>query len=543
MTSETRSQAAPDAAPSSLQGEGLAGHNAYAELLRDTRGLRREQQQAREAWYARLAESKKEDSLFELEILLKGIACFANPRNHPGNVRRKTIVSLDFREHVALSRDGMARIVQLARTMLGDRDRAFVFQRYLETVLPEDNARTRLLNATMDQETPETSLVVLRHGFTNLIEVGSGLLRLTRLSFRLFYAHLATGMREVAQSAFFNPLSALEFRPEFDRIGSTQVLELIQGVPGEQAHRLVALTFLSLFRMLRYLRLVDNIALDHSDRRVGGRAYLVCAVLRSDARALSNYLRRRAGPLLAESYERDLFRVPAGDLEERYDDLHAEGRRLAGIKAALAGIAATLRLEMRRAFEHDLPPADAATPEHDLRLRLRLVTANLRPALQNAILFLGKSLGASLDEARVFDDHAVRRATSERLRRDVWMFAQIARAFASKARHAEPPLDSWTALPSFAFVREFLSYFRAMGYPILRSSDYGEVESFLAAMNGLADTDLLDSTRLLAAARECDAFFAYLTQLFEQISKREELAGVVFDRKDAARSLKMYLGS
>ncbi len=42
------------------------GRNAYAELLRDTRGLRREQQQAREAWFARLAADKKDETLFEL---------------------------------------------------------------------------------------------------------------------------------------------------------------------------------------------------------------------------------------------------------------------------------------------------------------------------------------------------------------------------------------------------------------------------------------------------------------------------------------------
>lgn len=520
-----------------------AGRNAYADLLRDTRGLRREQQQAREAWFARLAADKKDETLFELEILLKGLACFANPRNHPGAGRRQTIVSHDFHEHLAHAQGGMARVVQLARAMLGDRDRAFVFQRYLETVLPEDTARTRLLHATMAQETPEASLVVLRHGFTNLIEVGAGLLRLTRLNFRLFYAHLATAMREIAQSAFFNPLSALEFRPEFDRIPSAQVLELIQSVPGEQAHRLVALTFLSLFRMLRYLRLLDAIALDHTDRRVAGRAYLVFAVLRSDSRALSNYLRRRAGGLLAESFERDLYRVRAGDLASRFDELSREGHRLVAIKGALSGLAANLRLEMRRTYEHDLPPADAQTPEHELRARLQRVTANMRPALQNSILFLGKSLGAELEGGRVFDDHAARRATSDRLRRDVWMFAQIARAFASKARHVDPAADSWTALASFAFVREFLAYFRAMGYPLLRVGDYPRVDAFMAAMSDLADSDLLDPKRLDAAAAECEAFFTFLTQLFDQISKRDELAGVPFDRKAAARALKLYLGA
>jgi hypothetical protein len=520
-----------------------ATRNAYAELLRDTRGLRREQQQAREAWFARLAADKKEDTLFELEILLKGLACFANPRNHPGAGRRQTIVSLDFRDHLGHARDGMARVVSLARALLGDQDRAFVFQRYLETVLPEDNARSKLLYAAMAQETPEASLFVLRHGLTNLIEVGSGLLRLSRLPYRLFYAHLATAMREIAQSAFFNPLSALEFRPEFDRIPSPQVLELIQGVPGEQAHRLTALTFLSLFRMLRYCRLLDAIALDHTDRRVAGRAYLVFAVLRSDARALSNYLRRRAGGLLGESFEADLMRVPAREIEGRYEDLLAEGHRLVNVRGALAGVAANLRLEMRRTFEHDLPPADAPTSEHDLRQRIRVVTGNVRPALQNAVLFLGRSLGARLEDGRVFDDAAARRASSDRLRRDVWMFAQIARAFAQKARHTDPGADTWTATQNLSFVREFLGYFRAMGYPLLRVGDYGRVDSFMAAMNALGDSDLLDPARLAAAADECEAFYKFLTNLFDRISQREELSGAIFDRPAAARALKLYLGA
>src|SRR6185436_20140605 len=101
---------------------------------------------------------------------------------------------------------------------------------------------------------------------------------------------------------------------------------------------------------------------------------------------------------------------------------------------------------MRRAFEHDLPPADMLVSESEYRVRLRAVSHGLRPALQNAILFLGRSLGAKLEEGRVFDDQAARRATSDRLRRDVWMFAQIARAFASKARHSGPAPDRWTGI-------------------------------------------------------------------------------------------------
>jgi hypothetical protein len=236
------------------------------------------------------------------------------------------------------------------------------------------------------------------------------------------------------------------------------------------------------------------------------------------------------------------LRVRATDIGARHDELLAEGHRLVTIKGALTGVASNLRLEMRRTFEHDLPPVDLAVTDAELRGRLRSVTHNLRPALQNAILFLGKSLGVRLEEGGVFDDQAARRATGERLRRDVWMFAQIARAFASKARHADPTVDRWTGIASFAFVREFLAYFRAMGYPLLRVGDYPRFDAFLDAMTGLEDADLLDPNRLETAIRECEAFYQFLVELFERISQREELAGVAFDRPAAARALRLYLG-
>jgi hypothetical protein len=346
--------------------------------------------------------------------------------------------------------------------------------------------------------------------------------------------------REVDRSAFFNPLSALEFRPEFDRIKSAQVLDLIRSMPGVEAHRLVALTFLSLFRMLRYLALLDRMAGETSLRRqLAGSAYLVLSVLRSDARALSDHLRQRAGALLADGFERDLMRVPAKELVARIPALRASGHHLIGIKSALEGIAGSLRLELRRAFQHDLPEPGANSGE--FRKALAVTVENLRPALQNSILFLGKALGVSLEHGGVFDDHAARRETSERLRRDVWMFAQIVRAFSSKAQHS-PTEDGWAPVQGFQYVREFLAYFRAMGYPLLRAADYPRIDLFMAAMTRLEDTDLVDPARLEDAIDECVAFHGFLTRLFEDISKRDELIGIDFDRRAAAGALKLYLG-
>ena len=296
------------------------GEDPYQSLLSETRALQREQRAAREAWLGALQLEGRDDLLFEFEVLLKAAACFSNPRNHPGPPRRTAIVALDFRSALAAFHDGLTRGTSLARQLLGPADRAFVFHRYLETVLPEDNARTRLLSHGSNQGTPEESLTTLRHGLTAGAEVIEGLLRSPRVPFRLFHAALAQVYREIDRSQFFNPLSALEFRPEFDRIKSAQVLELIRSVPGPEAHRLVALTFLSLFRMLRYLTLINRILSDPGKRREQvGSTYLVLSVLRSDARALSDYLRQRSGQLLAESFERDLMSTAARQLRERDD--------------------------------------------------------------------------------------------------------------------------------------------------------------------------------------------------------------------------------
>lgn len=212
-----------------------------------------------------------------------------------------------------------------------------------------------------------------------------------------------------------------------------------------------------------------------------------------------------------------------------------------GIKSALEGIAGSLRLELRRAFQHDLPAPDLELNIKDFRQRVGASVTTLRPALQNAVLFLGKALGVALEEGGVFDAEAEQRETSERLRRDVWMFAQIVRAFSSKAQHS-PAEDRWAALYNFQYVREFLAYFRAMGYPLLRATDYPRFDSFMAALSGLEDTDLVDPARLEAAIDECMAFHGFLIKLFDDISRRDELAGVAFDRRAAAAALKLYLG-
>ena len=89
---------------------------------------------------------------------------------------------------------------------------------------------------------------------------------------------------------------------------------------------------------------------------------------------------------------------------------------------------------------------------------------------------------------------------------------------------------------------EFLSYFDAMGYPLLRAADYPRIDAFIAALTALEEIDLLDPVRLERAVGEAERFYLFLSELFEQIGQRDELKGIPFDRRQAAEALKLYLG-
>lgn len=513
--------------------------DVYANLLRDSRGLRRDQSSARDSWFAQLPWDKKEQTLFELEMLLKGVATFGNPRNHPGPPRATAAVAHDFLEELRILRDGITRTGTLVRSLLGDREKAYTFTRYLETVLPEDSARGRLLQEQLTQDTPEESLFVLRNAFGAMQDLADGLLRLELVPNRLYSALHGTLTREIGRNVYFNPLLALEFRPEFDRIRSAEVLEALHTVRNEAAHRVIALTMLALFRALRYLELVDRYAADASSAR---RSYLILAVLRSDMRALTRYLGRHAGDVIAGGLERELLSIHAVDLADRRPTLEREAKWLSHLRNGLETAANGLRVDVRKVFLFDLPGPSEGVAGAELGPQLIVAAATLRASVHHAIVSLCRVLSPGHPAPVLASDVLGRRAESERLRREIWMFMQILRAFLAKAHAADGSADRWAGAASFQFVRDFLSHFRAIGYQLVRANDYERLDPFLAALEGLRDVDLLESERLSAAATECRRFYTFLEELFREVSQRGELRDQRFDRRDATETLKIYLG-
>jgi hypothetical protein len=508
--------------------------DAYAELLRDSRRLTPERALTREQWVAALPADSGEEALFELEMLLKGLVCFGNPRNQPGPPARSVPPDHDYQEELRIVRDGLERCLALSRALLGHRERGTA----LRGAAADDTAQSRLVKEPLAQDTPDEALRALRSAFAAYVELAEALLRAGRVPERAFVALHATITREIGRNAFFDPLVTLEFRPEFDRLRGLEALEALAAAPGEAAQRIAALCLLSLTRAQRYVTLLEACAAEDTSAR---RAYVLLAVLRSDLRALTRFLSRRAAALLADGAEHTLLTLDAAALTAHAAGLAEMLRGLTQLRGVLDTVASTLRVEMRKAFERDVPTITPALPDDALAAQLRVVAAQLRAALHHASHAL--CAGLRPDAAEPPLDAGTRRAASARLRREVWMFLQVLRAFDAKASAPLDAVDRWSAAGSFSFVRDFLQHFRVIGQPLARRWDYPRLDACIAALASLRDADLRDPIRMAEAAAECRALQAYLEQRFAELSARAELAGLPFDRRDAAETLRIYLAA
>ncbi|MBI5517426.1 MAG: hypothetical protein HY909_26890 [Deltaproteobacteria bacterium] len=509
----------------------------YADLLRDTRGLRRDQAAAREAWFTALSLDRKEDALFELEMLLKGLVAWGNPRNHPGPVPKIPVAARDFHPHLRVLQATVARAVAVSSALL-TAPRKVGYARYLPLAFSEE-PRADIAREPLP-DTPEDALASLRQALDVSAELLSGLAFADRLPYRLFYAAVVVLQREITRNAYFNPIAALEFRPEFDRIRVAEVLEALHSVEGEAAHRLCSLAYLGCFRLLRMVQLVAATVADS-----GGtwRALSLLSAVRSDARALVGVLLRRAGPMLADGLERELMRVPAGDLRVRFDALTRETERLSRLRASLVAVGAAVRAEVRRSLELQVPPCEAVASGADLATAALASASRLRDALQACVVQLTWALRGSADAERIFGDRQARRAASERVRQGAWMFALVTRAFVDKARTATGKVnDGWHNPSATDFVQNFVDYFRVLGQPLALETDYGPRDRLMHTLEALREADYIEPERLRTTVEVCEAYRAHLLEVCEAYGRREELRERPLDRRAAAESLRMYLG-
>jgi len=458
----------------------------FFELMRDSQRVRAVYLAERERFIRSLEITGREEILFEMEMLLRGIDRFFNLRNLFGDLQPPQ--ERDWKEELKATRDAVHRSVHLSRKLIEQRqEQALLFRNFVEGSLTDDRARTRLGNEMREQRTPEESLFLLRTGLTAHQGILDHLLRLDSAPQSLFLDVGRALQLELFVSRYFCPPANLEFRAEYDRIGSVLLLEALRLLDDEKKRRAFALGLLASFRALRSLRYVPSPPVPHT-RRV----LVILALVRSELHALVGYL------------EGDLPRLAAG-----------MGTAAAAGKAAAQKVREVLA---------SVPPL-LALPLTD-RAQLDLQRDKLVEATKECVGILANALDPAMGHYALFEDDSARTDLSERLRQDLWVFREM-------CRYTANALEQPNATPEAAEpLRRYATEFRDVGYQLLRHSDRELFDRFLDLLEGWSGRRGESAQiRLQRLRDDCHRFAEILDRALDLVSRRSELQKIPIDER------------
>ena len=467
----------------------------FFELMRDSQRVRSVYLAERERWIRTLEIAGREEVLFELEMLLRGIDRFFNLRNLFGE--KQPPADRDFREELKAARDAVHRAAHLSRRLIVQKqEQALLFRSFVEGTLADERSRARLGAELREQRTPEESLFLLRSGLSAQQGIVDHLLRVEVTPQQVFVDVGRTLQHELFVSRYFCPPAAMEFRAEYDRVSSVKLLEALRQTPDDKKRRAFALALLAAFRSLRCLRYVPPPPTPHS-RRV----LVILSLVRSDLVALTGYL------------DSELVRLVAT----------VEG---VGEAAALARAAA---VPIRAALER-VPPilADAITD----RVQIDAHRDQLAAATKDAIGSVAAALDPHLSREALFDAQEGRAELSVRLRLDLCLFREMCRETAERLGRAGANVGLVQPL------RRFSLEFRDVGYQLLRHSDRELFDRFLDLLESWGGKALENTPQRIQKLREdCRRFGGILDRALENVNKRSELQKIPLDEQAVREAL------
>jgi len=466
-------------------GAARSSRDFYAELIKGSQSAAAGFLAERERWLRSVEVEGREELLFEFEMLLRGVERYFNLNNLPLDASRP-VVTRSFHEELVDVRDAIDQAIRLARQLLDqDSDQKLVFRKYVESRLADDRARRELVDAGLDQASPQESLFVLRQSFDALRTIIDHLLRLPVCPFSLFGDVGNLALRDVVSNRYFRPFRPLEFRIEYDRIKSVPVLEALSRLT-EADRRLFTVAFLACFRVLHCLSYVGA----EDEAPPERRCRVVLALARSEAVTLAGYL-----------------------TQELALKAKAKRHKVAALKVARDLTRESSRIAKKLAEQLD-----------DEEQALLAAAVDLTALFRKQLGVLATAIDPQLAGEDLFARLVSRADLAVRLRRDLWVLAALCRDAEATLRRPEAE----GADLALAAVRRYLGYFYETSYQLLRYGDYEAVDRFAAILleHAQAPAGPVARARL---AEDCRMFSQLAETTFAAVNRRRDLNQKRFD--------------
>lgn len=472
----------------------------------------------RERFLDNLKVESKDESLFELEMLLKALDRFFNLDNLPlSNIEEA--VSRNFAAELRIVRFGIERAVFLSKSLLpSEYSSAIYFQSYVERELLQDYARDLLVEKSLGQKTPAEGLSFLCLTLLNISEIIGALILQRHLSYNLFHSVGQILSRGIAMNRWFNPFKLQTFSPRFDRITNPKILRAVNSLKDDEVKRNTSIALLAFFRLLHELQFVRNEA---EDKETLKSSLLIFSLVHSEAKALKAYL------------EKDLpFNLKVGGKPK-------SEKVIREILSSADSISFQLGMEIKKLFKQVLKESSEIASLLKLRSAIDSAKGVLVNFFHQAIVTLANILDGRIQGKDIFPDYISKFEQSVRLREDIWLFhAILEEAEASldgRQKDSKPPDVLLKAL------KDFVSYFQSLGFALVRYSDHEEFQRFFETVNSYSEDDLKNKNKLLDLRRTMHHFQIFLGTTLGHIKNRGELTEAPFDEAHGRELLAQFI--
>jgi len=477
----------------------------------------REKAKQRSLWLSALKLSTKEERLFELEVLLKGLDRFFNLENLPLNSEESPI-RLNFVEELTIAGNGYARITELSRRFLEASERSFYqFRYYVETELLGDLARSRVIEQSLAQRNPEESLMLLYSYFLSLKNLCRELVKTKEVRYPLFFHLGCLTSRAIAQNRFFNPTRELEFLPEYDRVANRIVKNAVREVKDSDLKNMISVLILSFYRLLHYLSFVDEQSEDIEKLK---QSLIIFALINSEARHLIRFLEFELKPKAEKKKD---------PLAERFTNL-------------ADGLGFQLSMELRKINHTELLSVAKQTELDLLRASVENSKGVLINFLEQSIVQMAQELTPEIKGEEIFPNFISRKQISLKLREDLAIF----RALMDKFEEITETSISGASLNSYLsylkLQKSYIQYLERFTAPFIRYSDLIEFRRYFGKIKALSVEDLHRMDKLEGFKMESKFFKIFLETTLSHINQRADLRDEPgIDEKQIREKLKIFV--
>jgi len=427
-------------------------------------------------WLEEIGKKQKTNLVFELEMWIKCFDRFFRAKNQPlSDAEINSYLIKNFKDELSIVRDVTLRMTFLANEIMSqERSSLIQFDKYIQNYLKRDYVMDSFLTRLLAQPTPDDSVALLLEFLADLRCVIDNLLGLPEVNFHTFTAMGKLINREIKHCRYIEMLVAYKFKIQYDRVENTAISGLIKTIPHETVRQDIAKVFLELFRLLRYLRFIEN---DLTNDRPLKNSLLIFSLINSELQILFDFIESRVcrhpqiSPETVEMLDTTIF---------------------------------ALSQEVKKVFSYELVGLVYLRQAPPIYAKVENSHGMLKNAIEHSIVEFSHSISPQFETRRIFGNLKTRQEESKKLMGDIGLLLQAISGVEDSA--------------DLELMPELIRAFDEFRDHSLRYCMYRDWESFEDMVEDVTASKTRDSLRFAL-----HRFRIFLEALRNEISKRAVL--------------------